>query len=598
MAKFDDIKTRAENLVVSCAERDKMFRDLEDMYLLKDSNLPDKDWVRETICPDPRNELIGAQRLLSATDPEFRVPTEMSEMVKSQDNSNMELYAKAIFQASNRAQKKPMHMELALTALLYGEAAVAVRNTSAIKELANTESKSRLEFLSRKAPFLFTVISPTVSYPLFDEYGLAAHLIKQSKKVAEVRSLFGTSVEKLLKGKKDTDTVDFNEWWDETYHVVWVDGEKVIMDEHKLPFIPISCQIIEGSNLFMRSGQQSRQPFLYSTWKSGLWSATNLAYTYTYTKIAAMGMTAQNVFKTDDQTATAPEIDWTTPFGMAILRRGEELTPYQPNLLDPQLDAAIKLAEQKITESTVYRQALGEPLGANAPFSMVSLLSQSGRLPLVPYQRMCSDILANAMQMALYMAKEGKADIKAYADSGMVVIEPDNIPEIFEIDCVMDVSMPTDDRQNATIATQLLGAKLASKSTIQEKFLNIKQPDKEQEKIWYEDLSDAQHQLTMQAQLMQLQQQFQTQQAQTNQQIQTQGQAEQMALQQQMQMQAQQQPQSQEEAQMMAMQQQQGMPMMSGVPESLIPPEGQTGAMPGVPGMPLGSPVPPEQMGQ
>lgn len=39
-------------------------------------------------------------------------------------------------------------------------------------------------------------------------------------------------------------------------------------------------------------------------------------------------------------------------------------------------------------ESTLYRQTLGEPLGSNAPYSMVSLLNQAGRLPLVPLQRL------------------------------------------------------------------------------------------------------------------------------------------------------------------------------------------------------------------
>jgi hypothetical protein len=457
--------------------------------------------------------------------------------------------------------------------LLYGEAPVAIRLTSDMAALASPENKARLELIAKRAPVMFDVIHPRTCYSTFDNLGLCKFYIKQKKLVSEIRAIWGKESDKALKDKKDTDMVDYNEYWDTVNHCAWVAGTQIFLKPHKLPFIPVANGVVEGSDLFQHNDKDTRQPFLYTIWKSGLWKVANLIMTYNATKVNAFGQTAQNKFTSPNEGAKTPDVDWNHPMGMFALKPGESVEPYIPNIIDPQLDKHLQYIENKIAESSMYRQALGEPLGANAPFSMVALLSQAGRLPLVPYQRMCSDILAKAMYYALILIRDGKADVKAYADSGMVSIEPKNIPDVFDITCDLKIDVPTDERQNAVIAAQLVQAGIISKETAMQRWLNIQQPDDEQQKIWAEQLADSQHNLNMQMQAAQAQQNLQLEGQ--NQAMQMQGQAQPP------QGQSQGQPQGEVPPELLAQMQGGGMP-----------PPGQTGAEQGMAGLPLSEPLP------
>jgi hypothetical protein len=152
--------------------------------------------------------------------------------------------------------------------------------------------------------------------------------------------------------------------------------------------------------------------------------------TVLYSTVFAIGSNPMFLYKSNTPEKTL-DIDWNNPGGVARIDRDEDLTSLTRNVIDPSVMDALTIAQEKITESTIYKQTLGEPLGANAPYSMVSLLSQSGRLPLVPYQRMASFAIGEAMRVGLDMYRQYGADSAIRSSDGKTTVKlsPVDIPE-------------------------------------------------------------------------------------------------------------------------------------------------------------------------
>jgi hypothetical protein len=188
------------------------------------------------------------------------------------------------------------------------------------------------------------------------------------------------------------------------------------------------------------------------------------------------------------------EVDYDTPGYVAKVPPGAKFDVLGKMVIDPSIREGFDLAEKKGSESMIYKQALGEPLGANAPFSMVALLSQAGRLPLVPYQRMASWTLADAMYKGMMILREETGKRAAVGDKGVIEFEVKDIPETFELNCELDIAMPQDERQNVTVAMQAAQGDnpLMSMRNARERWLQIEQPDEEQEEIWTEQMAQTQ----------------------------------------------------------------------------------------------------------
>jgi len=159
----------------------------------------------------------------------------------------------------------------------------------------------------------------------------------------------------------------------------------------------------------------------------------------------------------------------------------------------------MELAERKLGESTIYAQALGEPLGGNAPFSMVSLLHQAGRLPLVAPQKLVGWALANSMELAFKWLKESGKKKHAISYQGQTVeLSSDEIPDDIQFQVRLDISMPGDKLDQVGAAVQALTTKLASKRYVRENILDIDASDEMDEEIWSEDAATEMAMLFMQ----------------------------------------------------------------------------------------------------
>lgn len=477
------------------SEPHNMMNEMEKMFLM---NWDDEERVRKTMenikitkSPDARNNLLGAVRLLVATDPQFSTPK--TDVLTDTDNLDaLELAAAEMWSRSGAIRGDPVHYDLILSMLLFGQAVISVTRTEdmvAYSKNAPKAYKQQIEKIARTTPYMFDVLDPRSCYPDLSAWGLNALYRETETTYNALINEYPNYTQQAGKpGRFGTAVVC--DYWDLDMHRTWVRGQErpLIEEAHGLNFIPFVVQNGEGSRLFDTKYQL--QPFLYTVWKSGLADRQNLALTVLYSMIFAMGVTPLFAETLSPQ-GLGITMDFSTVPAKVTIPPGAAFAPIQSKgIIDPSLMEAWQLAEGKITESTIYSQTLGEPIGANATFSMVALLHQAGRLPLISPQRKGSHAIAEAIKMSF---EWWKAEGSAYQFTGALGdVDPAQIPEYLDMTAELDISLPQDQYQQAQIGALLAQGDdpILSKDHVRENILHINQPGQEQRRIWGEQAAN------------------------------------------------------------------------------------------------------------
>lgn len=496
-----EIQAKSSQLEQLYMDRNSMCDGIDEMFLMDwQDGLPTNPNVKLTISPEARNAALGAIRLLIASDPLFSVPREKNTADDVQKGADkIEKYCRAVWDASGRVRQSPVHYDIVTSSVLYGEFNVGILDTEALLEQAKSGSKAarlRAERVASVTPFLFEVYDPRTCYPEFDSMGLTSFFRKATVSAGVVLDTWGqAAIDAGLTPEQRYTDVEICDYWDAETHAVWINGRggALFVGENEWGEIPVISQITDGSTVFGDPKYQ-RQPFLYTAWKSKLWERQNLALSTLYTNVFTVGNNPMLVYEALDQDKSL-FVNWDTPGGITVIQNGESLTPLIKNAIDPSLVQALETARNLVTESTIYKQTLGEPLGGNAPYSMVALLNQAGRLPLVSIQRRASWGIGKAMDIILHMVKTGGGRKKL---NGIVDLKPSDIPDGIAIDAKLDIILPQDSRQNTMVAQQVVASGLASKSWAREQLLNIGQSEEMEKEIYIERMTDLQMQLQMQ----------------------------------------------------------------------------------------------------
>lgn len=516
MADFTEIVQASQQLIGNFAKRTDTFGQLEQMYFMDDEEIENiskrMDNGKLTISPDARNQLIGAVRLMIATDPQFSVPKDENEDIDDDTSGEIEKFASQMWNAAGRIYGVPIHYDAVLSALLYGEVHIAIKRTKDIVALSKGPAdKRRKEKAYGRTPYMFEVWNPRDCYYEMDQFGLRSHFRRVTMTASRVIADWGEKAIPARYANNKSATVVLCEWWDLETHAVWVEGEKEPIQnvEHGLEFIPIVVQLGEGSWGLFSQAEAQAQPLLYGVAKSGLWKRQNLFLTNIFTNLNNFGLNPLYVYQ-----ANTPGkkliIDWSSPGGIATLEQGEQLAPLNnQNLINPQVVQAMEITNNLMTESTIYKQVLGEPLGKNAPYSMVALLSQAGRLPLVSPQRRIGWAIAKAMEVALLWLKtDDESTSKVKYGTTTTEINTDDIPDDLELECLLEISLPQDNLQNANVAAALTQGDnpMVSHDWVRENVLKIGQPDEMQKQIWAEKVAAMFSQRFIQEQLQAMEQ--------------------------------------------------------------------------------------------
>ena len=492
MKEFELVREESVALASRYAERDSMLEEMRKMFAMEWNEEPKGDWIKATMSPGAYNAVMGAVRLMTATDPQINAVV-LDAPGGDEEAEAMELAARAMWDGSGRVTLRPAHYEIVFSALLFGEICASVTRVSDLVALSGSGLKpggAYARFLSaeRDTPFIFTVYNPATCYGDFDQWGLRGMLRRIKTTWGDVCASWGKLAEDSMdRVMAPGAEVTLNDWYDWDVRSVWVDGaaRAILHDEHNLGFLPVVDQVAEGTYLFAEPERQ-RYPLLYAVWKSGLWKRENLSLTTVYSLIDALGSSPLLKRKTPAP-GSALHIDRTVPGGVVDIGVDESIEPLVEKVVDPSQWEGLKMAARLNEESTISRQALGGQPDRGMSFSAISLLSQAGRLPLTAVKAMAGAAIGKLLGYAFQWWKvsaPGTVDRSAmWAGLRYVDITAEDVPDQIAFSVNLEPDVPQDKLQLANVGAVLVSTGLASKRWVRENIMMIGQSELMDEEI-------------------------------------------------------------------------------------------------------------------
>jgi hypothetical protein len=458
----------------------------------------DSDQTAVTYDTDMTNRFMGAWRLLTATEPEFSVPTDQNSPDTLTISSPMEKAAKIMWAASGKQGGMPLEKEAVHSALAAGQVDILLSNLieeeqpDEPKEGENDVSYWRRKNAEAKTPIYFEVSPVRNGYPLRAKYGLQAYARIYETSVAKFREEWA-DVDTLpfLLNKKALDRITVIDGINESVRYAWLDGDQrpFYAYENKSGIVPVISQVTEGSLLLNNPSLQAR-PFLYTAHKSGLPQQKSMALTAIYTVIKAIALGAAWKHKRGSKDPHDLRVRFVGPLSVFELDEDEDISPMlSKGAIDPAVLTALEIANQQIAESTIYSQALGEPLGANAPFSMVALLHQAGRLPLTAPKVLTGWAIASAMELAFMWLKATGKDLNLSSMGQKVTVKAKEIPIDVQFEAKLEIDLPQDIREVAGVVGAFAG-KVSNRWIRENLMKGVGQSEAMQEEIWKEQAAD------------------------------------------------------------------------------------------------------------
>ncbi len=503
--EFKIAKDHARDMENENGERNKMYAAMENRYWMR----PEEEGaavnqiqnIKVTRSPRSRNAILAAKRLLIATDPEITIPHDINSTVSQDNFDNIEKFCKAMLFASGRISGNPIHYDAVLSGLLYSDIIIGISSTQNMLDQASNKNpavQARLEEINLRTPYLFEVYNPISCYTERDIMGVTTFFHKVNTNVGEIEDLWGEAGKKALRSIKNEKyperkrKVTLCDYYDLKNRFVWLDGfEKPILnEEHGMPFIPVAFSIAEGSNLFSKPEEQ-REPFLYSVWRSKLDERESLILTAWCSTIFSMGANPMFVEYLNDP-SNPPAVDYFVPGGTVRYHANERREVMTRQLIDPAMMDIWNIANTLNEQSTLYRQAAGEPVASSTPYSSLALMSQSGRLPLIGTQRLCSHVIGEALEIALRWMKQEGGVRKAQYEDVSAQLDPASIPTPLDIKVQLEIDTPSDQLNQANAANMLAQGEspMVSKRWVRENILHIGQSDDMEQEIGDEKATD------------------------------------------------------------------------------------------------------------
>jgi hypothetical protein len=465
--------------------------------------------VKVTKSTDASDNLLGAVRLLISTEPQISMPHDKNNPEALDQASNIEKAAQMMWQASGRVRGNPLTHDVVLSMALWAEVCIGITKTEDLVNHAREAKngmQARYENIAKQTPFLYDVWDPRTCYPEFGSFGMTRFYRQVETQAGNVLDEFGAKAKQVLGDINRLTSVILCQDWGTKMRYAWIRGgsEPILEEDYNLPFIPVVCQLGEGSRIFARPEQQ-RQPFLYTLWKSGLWNRENLLLTVLFTQVFGIGSNPMFVYQRMDPKKKL-SLDFSRPGGIAYIEQGESLQPMVKVVIDPSILQALQLAGQKSEEATIYGPTLGEPIGGSPNYSMTALLHQAGRLPLFVPQLKSGWGIGDALKISLDWLKYDKTKATVRYRGTTQEISPADIPDYYELEATLEVKLPQDKMQMGAVAAELKKAGLTSNRWIQENVLGIGQPDQMQEEVWGEQAAQLQAEIYFTQQMLALQQ--------------------------------------------------------------------------------------------
>lgn len=489
---FKKVQERADDLVDDDQERVALYETMRDMFQMKWDNQPKGDWIRKVVSPDAYDAAVGILRLMMAAEPQISVASTTSETGSEEivRDDQTERGLRALLRASDKRRKVAWVYDAALSAVLFGEIVARVGNSADVVELAQRAGNKALAALARKVPYTVECLNPGGVFTEEDAFGTRRVVIVQDTTIGAVKEFWGKEAAHLV--GDDDDEVELYDYWDREWRCVYVKDtpEPILLGKHELPFIPVIRKVVQGTMLWDRDDGHTTFPLLYAMHESGMWDAQNIALTMIYSIAYAMGSVPFLAVKKKSKSLPDPEIDWSRPGINVELVEGVELERVGMEAISPDMIAVLNLVEGKVPEMLMPKVVFGQAPGATMAYAAINLLTQGGRLPLIPIQERLGDAIAEVCETIVRWILEQGEDVAMWDGGSLVTIARERLdPERLWIDVTITPDVPQDRMQLGTLVNQLVAGGVISRKTGRE-WMHILDDTAEQEQIIYERFVD------------------------------------------------------------------------------------------------------------
>lgn len=462
---------RVEEIKSMFSKRDKLNCEFEKMYWMTDDRLPemggptglnrsawDNGDIRTTKSTASRDAVRGLHNMLSTARPEF-------EVIDCPQKDKIEAALRKWWDASCLIKGNAIHSDMALSAILFGDAILSVDALSDIREYVKPSERARVDEIAEETPFLFEVVPAQTAYPVRGRFGMSEFLREYKERGRTIKERW---VVNWLEDDKEYTICDY---YDMEYRAVYVKekSEKPLMyDVHELNNIPVFGSIANGSDLFSDEWKK-RQPFLYGKYQGSLDIREDETMTALFTSIAVRGPGPLTFIDKDSLPANGNvEVNMQGAFRY-VIGKGQ---PFDDKAFDSALINALGMLNEIGQRSTINSQTLGENIQSGTTFSGYAMAAQNGRIPLIPIQESLQKAVHDGSVFALRRFKD-----EAMEWDGL---KPSDIPDNFkasQLKVTLEVDLPQDELRNAQIVNQLANLPLSLDSKY--KYVKVKDTEKE-----------------------------------------------------------------------------------------------------------------------
>lgn len=468
MAKlaFTEVQKRAEQMVNDDQARVGVCHAMRDMFQMEWSGEPKADWVRRVVSPDAYDAAMGVLRLMMAAEPQITVASSETTVEDVVQDDVTERGLRAVLHKSDAAREISAVYDAALSATLFGEIVMRVGYSADVADLAQKAGNKALAEAARQVPFTIETLNPAGVYTESDAFGTRRVVIVEETTVGAVREFWGKLAAEI-QGDEETE-VELRDYWDREWRCVYVREHQapILLERHELPFIPVVRRVVQGTGLWTRDDGARVWPLLYAMYQSGMWDAQNISLTMVYSLAYAMGSVPFIVTEKDSPNLPDPDIDWSRPGVNATLPKGVRLNRLALNAIPDEMLQVLNLVESKTPEMLMPKVVFGQAPSGSMSFSAINLLSQGGRLPLVPIQERLGDALAAVCEIILRWAIEEKSTIELYDGGILATIDPQRLqPERLHVSVSVTPDVPQDRVQVGALVSQLVASGVISRRT-------------------------------------------------------------------------------------------------------------------------------------
>ncbi len=439
----------------------------------------DKNDLRHFIDPTGHNKVKGVSDLVASTEPIIKI------IASKGDSSKVEKGLTSMWKAANARRRTALEKDVALAATLYAEVALVYKDVDVLMGDAKGIKKNRLEKLVKHTPFIPSIINPEFIYPSFGVDG-------ELELFFELYNAKGKKIKQMWDGVEGANTsmleddTEYDVWdgYTLTHRLVAVKGKEesdpILYEEHELSEFPVSIRYANGSELFEKE-ERKRRPLLFAYDKSGAFDNTTLLLSAGMTHVLATGFGPVFQAEPDAETDFSFYVDNQGPI-RTVVPVGGKIKETKMEAFDRSAMELYGLVSNIAEESTMHGQALGGPMKGKQAYSTVSLLSQSGRLPLASIQNCAEESLARIMGLMLEDIRENNPSVD-YLGTNDNLLSSQDIEQLgdYEVKVTLDVKLSQDAFKEAQVAGQLRG--LIPEETIRQEILHITNEEETVKKI-------------------------------------------------------------------------------------------------------------------